>query len=81
MRSTTCFSWSRARECQRATEVLLGEDVGRVERPRGGYLDVQLLEGNRPIAEVRDASVAPVPDDLVVGMTILGGEEAAKSNT
>jgi hypothetical protein len=42
-----------------------------------GHLDVELLEGHRAVAEVRDARVAPLPGDLVVGMTIVGGEVAA----
>ena len=47
---------------ERAAEVLLGEDVGRVERPARGHLDVELLEGDRAVAKVRDARVATVPE-------------------
>ena len=35
---------------------------------RGGELHVELLEGDRAVAEVGDAGVAPLPRDLVVGV-------------
>ena len=44
-----------------AAEVLLGDDVGGVERPGGGELDVELLEGDRAVPEVGDPGVAPLP--------------------
>ena len=82
MRSTTCLSERLALgRAERAAEVLLSEDVRGVERPGGGHLDVELLEGDRAVAEVRDARVAAIPDDLVVGVTVVGGEESTKSNS
>ena len=38
-----------------AAEVLLGEDVGGVEAPRDGNLDLELLEGDASVAVVGDA--------------------------
>ncbi len=51
-----------------AAEVLLGDDVGGVHRPRDGELDIELLEGDRAVLPVGDASVATLPDHLVVGV-------------
>ena len=51
-----------------AAEVLLGDDVGGVQRPRRRELDAELLEGDRAVLEVGDAGVAPLPGDLVVGV-------------
>src|SRR4029078_10804294 len=53
---------------QRAAEVLLGNDVRGVERPRGGELDAGLEEGVAAVLEVRDTRVAPLPLDRVVGI-------------
>src|SRR5947208_1156739 len=55
---------------QLSPEVLLGHDVGGVLRPADGELDARLLEGHRAVPEVRDAGVAPLPEDLVVGVHI-----------
>ena len=61
-RSATCLQrrlpLGRA---ERAPEVLLGDDVGGVERPADGELDAELLEGDRAVAVVGDAGVAPLP--------------------
>jgi hypothetical protein len=57
-----------------APEVLLGQDVGGVQGPGGGDLDGELLEGHGAVSVVGDARVAPLPDDLVVGMDPIGGE-------
>src|SRR4051812_35665266 len=69
-----------ARTLERATEVLLGQDVGGVEAPAGRHLDPELLEGDRSVSEVGDAGVAPLPGDLVVGMHALGCEMAADAD-
>ncbi len=66
---------------ERAAEVLLGEDVGRVERPRRGHLNVELFEGHRTVSKVGDARFAKIPGHLVVGVTILGGEVPTNSNS
>ena len=57
---------TRARGAERAAEVLLGDDVRGVLRPRGRELDVGLEEGVAAVLEVRDAGVAPLPLDGVV---------------
>ena len=59
---------------ERAAEVLLGEDVRRVDAPGRGHLDAELLEGDRVVAVVGDARVAPLPHDLVVRMHVARGE-------
>src|SRR5262249_4509435 len=46
---------------ERAAEVLLSDDVRRVERPLHRELDVGLEEGVATVFEVRDARVAPLP--------------------
>ena len=69
------------RRAEGAAEVLLGKDVGRVNRPRGRHFDAELLEGHGAVTEVRDPGVATVPDDLVVRVAVFGGEEAAKSDS
>ena len=51
-----------------AAEVLLGDDVGGVLRPRDGELDVGLEEGVGAVLVVRDARVAAFPLDRVVGV-------------
>ena len=56
-----------ARGVRESPEVLLGEDVRGVHAPRGGDLDAELLEGDRPGAVVGDPRIAALPDDLVVG--------------
>jgi len=58
-------------------EVLLGEDVGGVQAPTRGNLDVGLLEGDRSVAEVGDPGVALFPIGLVVGMDLGRGEVTA----
>ena len=55
-----------------AAEVLLGDDVGGVQRPRDRELDVGLEEGVAAVLEVRDARVAPLPLDGVVRMGAAG---------
>ena len=62
---------------ERAAEVLLGDDVGGVQRPVGGELDAELLEGDRAVLPVGDPRVAALPHDLVVGMHARRGEVAA----
>ena len=61
-------------------KILLGQDVGRVHAPRGRHLDPELLEGDRPVLEVGDAGVAPLPGQLVVGVHPLGGEVATNAD-
>src|SRR5207248_7521822 len=61
-------------------EVLLGDDVRGVLRPRHRELDVELLEGDGAVAEVRDARVAPLPGHLVVGVGPVGGEVPADAD-
>ena len=63
-----------------ATEVLLGQDVGGVEAPALGHLDVQLLEGHGSVPVVRDPGVASLPHDLVVGVDTGGGEVTANAD-
>jgi len=53
---------------ERAAEVLLGDDVRGVLRPRDGKLDVGLVERVGAVLEVRDARLAPLPLERVVGM-------------
>jgi len=65
----------------RSPEVLLGKDVGGVDRPGAGHLDVKLLEGNFAGLPVRDASVAFLPRHRVVRMHASGGEVAADSDS
>ena len=55
LRSTRC-----------ATEIFLRNDVGRVERPSVGELDVALLEGHAAVFPVADARIALFPLDHVV---------------
>ncbi len=49
-----------------AAEVLLGDDVGRVLRPRLRELDAALLEGG--VRRVADDGIAELPLDLVEGV-------------
>ena len=57
-----------------AAEVLLGHDVGGVERPADRELDAELLEGDLAGLPVRDAGVATLPLHHLVGVGPLGGE-------
>src|ERR1700683_4843211 len=66
---------------KRAAEVLLGEDVRRVERPRRRHLYVELFEGDRAVSEVSDASLAKVPGHFVIGVAIFSGEVPTNSNS
>ena len=50
---------------QGAPEVLLGQDVGGVLGPIGGYFHAGLLESHRSVAVVDQASVAALPGDAV----------------
>ena len=59
---------------ERAAEVLLGDDVRRVERPIGRELDVGLEEGIAPVLEVRDARIAALPLHGVVRIDRRVGE-------
>ncbi len=65
---------------ERAAEVLLGDDVGGVLRPAGGNLDAELLEHHRPVSDVGDARVTPLPHDLVVGIDPLRREQPAEAD-
>ncbi|CAB4767894.1 unannotated protein [freshwater metagenome] len=51
-----------------AAEVLLGDDVGGVQRPAHWELDAQLLECDAAVFPVVDARVALFPRHLVVGV-------------
>ena len=57
---------SRSSDAEAAAEVLLGDDVGRVLRPRLGELDAALLEGG--VLRVADDGVADLPLDRVERM-------------
>src|SRR3954464_15627032 len=61
-------------------EVLLGHDVGGVLRPADGELDPRLFEGHRAVPEVGDAGVAPLPEDLVIGVGVRSGEVTADTD-
>ena len=63
-----------------APEVLLGDDVGGVERPVDGELDVDLLEGDGAVLVVGDAGVTPLPGHLVVGVDARGREVPADAD-
>ena len=60
---------------ERAAEVLLGDDVGRVLRPLDRELDVGLKERVGAVLVVGDARLAALPLDGVVGMHARLGEE------
>jgi hypothetical protein len=60
-----------------ATEILLGQDVGRVEAPPLRHLDALLFEGDDAVPVVRDARITPLPLDLVVRVNPFGGEVPA----
>ena len=51
-----------------AAEVLLGDDVGGVQRPGDGELDAELLEGDRSVFPVADPRIAAFPLHLLVRM-------------
>ena len=68
------------RRAERAAEVLLGDDVGGVQRPAHGELDPGLLEGDRAVLPVRDAGIPALPHDLVVGVDARRREQAAQAN-
>ena len=53
---------------KRAPEVLLGDDVGGVQRPPDREFHTQLLEGHRTVAVVGDAGVTALPRHVVVRM-------------
>src|SRR5581483_10162278 len=57
---------------ERAAEVLLGHDVGRVLRPALRELDAALLEGR--VGRIADDGVADLPLDLVEGVDARGRE-------
>ena len=57
-----------------AAEVLLGDDVGGVQRPPDRELDTELLEGDLAGLPVGDPGVTPLPLDHVVGVGAGGGE-------
>src|SRR5437899_3332001 len=59
---------------QRATEILLRDDVRGVLRPALGELHVPLLERVPALLEVRDDGVARLPFDLVERMNAFLGE-------
>ena len=65
---------------QGAPEVLLGHDVGGVDRPGHRELDAELLEGDRAVLPVRDPGVATLPDDLVVGVDAGGREQSVEAD-
>jgi hypothetical protein len=62
---------------ERAAKVLLSEDVGRVDAPRGRHLDSELLEGNRASDPVGDPGVASFPGHGLVGVRPRDSEVAA----
>ncbi len=64
---------------ERAAEVLLGDDVGGVDRPGRGELDVELLERDRAVLPVGDPCVTALPHDLVVRVDTRRGEEPSKA--
>ena len=68
------------RRAEMATEVLLGDDVRRVERPRRRELHVGLLEGHGAVPEVADPGIAPLPCHRVVGVRPRLGEVAADAD-
>jgi hypothetical protein len=68
------------RRAEGPPEVLLGDDVRRVDRPRHRELHPELLEGDRAVLPVRDPRVAPLPHDLVVGVDPGRGEQSAETD-
>src|SRR5205807_4587561 len=67
------------RRVELAAEVLLGHDVRRVLRPRGGELDVALLEGD--LVALADPGVAGLPLDRVEGVDGGIGEATRNAQT
>ena len=57
-----------------AAEVFLGDDVGRVLRPRPGELDSALFEGR--VRRIADHGVTELPLDLVEGVLPFPGQPA-----
>ncbi len=53
---------------ERAPEVLLGDDVGGIHRPRDRELDIALLERDGAVFPVGDPGITALPHDLVVGI-------------
>ena len=66
---------------ERSAEVLLGKNVGCILRPVGGNLDAELFEGDRAVAVVGQASVAPFPRDVVVRIASHGREPSSHPET
>ncbi|CAB4824380.1 unannotated protein [freshwater metagenome] len=62
------------RGTRRTAEVLLSNDIGGVQRPPNRKFNVELLEGNRTVLPVADASVPSLPHDLVIRVRTRGGE-------
>ena len=63
-----------------AAEIFLRNDVGRVERPCVGKLDIALLEGHAAVFPVADARIALFPLDHVVRMNFRLREVAIDSD-
>ena len=63
-----------------ATEIFLRNDVGCVERPCVGELDVALLEGHAAVFPVADARIALFPLDHVVRVNFRLREVAIDSD-
>ena len=69
-----------SRHADSASEVLLSEDVGRVQAPGRRHLHAQLFERDRSRAVVADARIAALPDHLVVRVTGLRRELALNAD-
>ena len=63
-----------------ATEVLLGHDVGGVQRPTLGELDAELLERDCAVFPVANARIATFPRHLIERMHTWRGEVTIESN-
>ena len=63
-----------------SAEILLGNDVGGIERPANWELDAELLKRNSAVFPVVDARIALFPDHLVVGVHTRSGEFAADAD-
>ena len=63
-----------------ATEVLLSNDVGGVQRPANRKLDAELLKRNGSVFPVVDTRIALLPDHLVVWVHTRCGEFAADAD-
>ncbi len=64
----------------RAAEVLLGDDVGGVQRPAHWELDAQLLECDAAVFPVVDTCVALLPRHLVVWVYLWSRELASDAD-